>query len=72
MNVDQQIAELNAEVKCHIKPSHIEGVGVFALRDIKKGEKMYCLPNQFRKWYAVPYERLNELRPEIKEVVLAR
>src|SRR3990167_2653028 len=72
MDIDQQIAELNEEIRCHLKPSSIHGIGVFALRDIKKGEKCYCFPNQFRKWYAVPYERLNELRPEIKEIVLAR
>ena len=72
MDIDQQIAELNEEIKCHLKPSKIEGIGVFALRDIKKGEKCYCFPNQFRKWYAVPFEWLTELRPEIKEVVLAR
>src|SRR3990167_6699972 len=72
MDIDQQIAELNEEIRCHLKPSSIHGIGVFALRDIKKGEKCYCFPNQFRKWYAVPYERLNELRSEIKEIVLAR
>lgn len=72
MNVEQQIQELNSEVYCHLKPSSIHGIGVFALRDIKKGEKVHCSPNQFRKWYNVPFERLSELRPEIKEIVLAR
>ena len=72
LTIEQQIEELNNEVRCHLKPSSIHGIGVFALRDLKKGEKCYCFPNQFRKWYAVPYERLTELRPEIREVVLAR
>ena len=39
MDIDQQIAELNEEIRCHLKPSSIHGIGVFALRDIKKGEK---------------------------------
>ncbi len=29
-------------VKCTLKPSKIHGIGVFALFDIKKGEKLYC------------------------------
>ena len=72
MTIEEQIIELNNEVRCHIRPSNIAGIGVFALRDIKRGEKCFCFPNQFRKWYAVPYDRLTELRPEIKEIVLAR
>ena len=72
MTIEEQIEELNREVKCHIAPSSIHGIGVFALRDIKKGENMHCLPNDFRKWYAVPYLRLDELRPEVKELVLRR
>lgn len=39
----QAIAEhLNATVKCYLAPSEIEGVGVFALRDISKGQKLGC------------------------------
>lgn len=72
MVINEQISELNNEVRCHIKPSQIHGVGVHALRDIQKGEKLYISPNITPKWYSIPYERLNELRPEIREVVLAR
>ena len=72
MTISEQISELNTEVKCCLRPSPIHGIGVFSLRDIKKGERCYCKPNQFRKWYSIPYERLNELRPEIKEIILQR
>ena len=72
MNISEQIAELNNEVRAYIAPSPIQGIGVFSLRNILKGEKCYCMPNQFRKWYSVPYERMNEIRPEIREVILAR
>lgn len=72
MDINEQIRELNEEVRCHLKPSPIHGIGVFALRDIKKGERCYCFPNQFRKWYNVPYEKLDELRPEIKAIILDR
>lgn len=72
MTISEQLAELNEEVRCHIKPSPIHGVGVFALRNILKGEKLYLVPNRTPKWYSIPYERLDELRPEIREVILAR
>ena len=72
MTIEEQIAELNEEVKCHIAPSPIHGIGVFTLCDVTRGEKLYCFPNAFRKWYKIPYERLTLLRPEIREVVLAR
>lgn len=55
-----------------LAPSPIHGVGVFALRAIAKGEKLHCFPNQFRKWYAVPYERFNEIREEVRSLILER
>ena len=72
MSIELQIAELNKEVRCYLAPSPIHGIGVFSLQDIKKGEKVYCQPNQFRKWYSIPYERFNELRPEVSDLILQR
>lgn len=71
-SIEAQIKELNSTVKCSIRPSKIAGVGVFALRDIKQGEKLYLLPGDYPRWFAVPYERFNEIRPEVREVILAR
>ena len=45
MTIEEQIAELNEEVKCHIAPSPIHGIGVFTLCDVTRGEKLYCFPN---------------------------
>lgn len=69
---DQQINELNSTVKCRLAPSKIHGVGVFALRDIPKGERCYCTPNIIPKFYNIPFGSLNKLFPEIKELVLSR
>ena len=33
----------NDLLKCTLAPSKIHGIGVFAIVDVKKGEKMYCL-----------------------------
>lgn len=72
MNINQQIQELNETVKCHIRPSSIHGIGVFALRDIKKGEKCFVIPEETRKWYSISYDRFNELRSEVSELILTR
>ncbi len=71
MNTDKLIAELNDDVVCHIKPSPINGIGVFALKDIKKGEKLHCIFDP-RQMYSIPYERFNELRPEVRQLICER
>lgn len=41
---------LNDLIWCKLAPSKIHGVGVFAIKDIKKGQKLYCY-QQERVWY---------------------
>ena len=68
---DDQINELNSEVRCTLKPSPIQGIGVFAIRDIPKGERCYCRPNLAPKFYNIPFGSLNKLFSEVRELVLA-
>ena len=70
--VEEEIAELNSTVKCKLAPSGIHGIGVLTIRDIKKEEKMYCLPQINPKLYRIPYGSLNKLFPEVKELILQR
>jgi len=72
LSQEEQIAELNSQVKCVIRPSPVHGVGVFAIRDILKGERVYCRPNLYRKWYKVAYSNFNKLFPEVREVIMGR
>lgn len=72
MTVDEQIKHLNETVKCTLRPSPIHGIGVFALRDIKKGEKLGCNQDTDTQVYDIPPERLIELRPEIRALILDR
>ena len=72
LSKDQQIIELNNEIRCTIKPSPVHGIGVFALRDIQGGERCYCTPNMIPKFYNIPFGSLNKLFPEVKELVLQR
>lgn len=66
--IKQAIKALNELVKMKIAPSPIHGVGVFALRDLKKGEMLYAdsIPNSFD----VPFNRFGGIRPEIQEILL--
>lgn len=72
MNAQEQVNELNKEVKCTLGTSSIHGVGVVALRDIKRFERLYCFSNEQRKWYYIPQPKFSELRPEVKDIILGR
>lgn len=60
--------QINATVMAVIAPSKIHGVGVFALRFIKKGEKMYL------RWNPMGFLQttLSKLRPEVRQVIVQR
>lgn len=64
----EAIEALNSTVNTRLAPSPIHGVGVFAIRDIKKGERMYqnTIPNIFD----LPYAKFSKLKPEIKDILL--
>ena len=56
-------------IKTDIRPSAIQGVGVFAIRDIKEGEQL------FTKWegetgiYIIPNELLSEIQNEVVDLL---
>ena len=70
MNHTTQIRELNTYVKTYIGVSKIHGVGVFALRDIPKGQKLYA--DMAPKGYTLPYSEFGKLFPEIRKKLLER
>lgn len=65
----QAIKLLNDIVKVRIAPSSIHGVGVFAMRDLKKGEQMEldAIPHMFD----IPHSKLGELNKEARELILS-
>jgi hypothetical protein len=66
--LNEQVKLLNEIVKIKLAPSNIHGVGVFAMKDIKKGGKLYTdiVPHQFD----LPYKRFKELNEGISEILL--
>ena len=68
---DIEIAELNSTIKVRIAPSKIHGVGIFAIMEIPKGTRCYCVPTASgHKWYSVPWGSLNKLFPEVREIIV--
>lgn len=70
MNQQDQIDKLNSRVKYRIGPSPIQGVGIFALRDIPKGTRLHA--DEFPQPYSVPYSSFGQLFPEVKQLLLER
>ncbi len=64
------IDTLNEIVKIRVGVSSVHGVGVIAMRDLKKGEKLQAdaIPHAFD----VPYTQFKKLRPEIRQLLLER
>lgn len=67
----KQIQTLNNTVKCKLAPSKIHGVGVFAIRNIRKGEKLYCQETK-RLWLSIPFKDFHNIREEIRELIIQR
>lgn len=70
MNYDVQVMELNLRVKVRIAPSKVHGVGLFALRKIKKGEKLFA--DHMPVAYNLPYSEFPRLTPEVRSLLLER
>ena len=69
-NTEDQINRLNAMVKLRIAPSPIHGVGIFAIRDLVKGEKLWA--TEFPRPYKISPSNLDKLFPEVKQLILER
>lgn len=65
----QALQQLNKVVKIKLAPSEIHGIGVFAMRDLKKGEVLEAdaIPHAFD----VPYKMFGQLREDVQEQLLS-
>lgn len=76
LNKEQQAFELMRTVKCKLGPSKVHGIGVIALRDIKKGDQLFCALTQKPQWYDLTYDDLSKhfdkTFPEIKQLIVER
>jgi len=74
MIAEGQILELNATVRCVLKPSQVHGIGVFALKNTKKGERLYCChrAGDIKQVFTLRFKDLERIDPEIREIIMGR
>lgn len=65
-----QIQELNKLCQVKLAPSDIHGVGIFAMRDINAGERIYA--NVMPMLFSVPHKKFGELRTEVAEHLIGQ
>jgi SET domain-containing protein len=62
MTKEELLAELNENTFVMLKPSAIEGIGVFAIRDIEKGcRAMFSQPDVNDKWIVLSKTEVENL-----------
>jgi hypothetical protein len=66
---EEVIKHLTYNIKTKIAISDIDGVGVFAIRDIKKGEDIFPIWEYDTGIYLIPNDRLNEIPSEVFELL---
>src|SRR3990167_358376 len=67
-NQNIQVLQLNTMISTKIAPSPISGVGVFAIRDLKKGTKLYA--DNIPRVFDLSYGNFSHLLPEVKQILL--
>lgn len=68
--IKEAIKMVNETIKLRIAPSPVHGVGVFAIRDIKKGERIYM--DAMPQMLDIPYKDFKDIKPEIVELIMDR
>lgn len=74
----EAIDMLNKTTRTYLAPSKIHGVGLFALQDAKKDEKLYTdiliqaldLPAKY--FHNIDWSEKHQLRPEVRDMILDR
>lgn len=70
MTKEELLQELAGNTWVMIKPSPIEGIGVFALQDIPKGcRSMFSKSNEQEKWIPVSKAEVDELPAHAKALI---
>ena len=66
---EEVIKHLSTNIKTKIGVSSIDGVGVFAIRDIKQYEEVFTIWNYESGIYLIPNDRLSEIPNEVIELL---
>jgi SET domain-containing protein len=63
---EKVIEHLSKNIKTKLSVSNIDGVGVFAIKDIKKGEQVFPIWEFDSGMYVVPNNRMNDIPSQVK------
>jgi SET domain-containing protein len=66
---EEVITHLTNNIKTKIGVSSIDGVGVFAIRDIKEYEEVFPIWEHETGIYLIPNDRLNEIPNEVVDLL---
>jgi hypothetical protein len=66
---EEVIYHLSKNIKTKISVSSIDGVGVFAIRDIKQYEEVFPIWDYESGIYLIPNDRLNDIPKEVVELL---
>ena len=74
MTRSEQVLYLNTTTKVKLAPSKIDGVGVFAIRSIKKGDRCFVrrMKHDTQQIFDLTYSALQEVDEDIRELILGR
>ena len=67
---EDQINKLNEIVKVRLAPSKVHGIGVFAIRDIGKVQRLWG--DIYPQFFDLPYSHFGKLFPEVKQLIMER
>ena len=67
--VEKVIKHLTNNIKTKLAISNIDGIGVFAIRDITKGEEVFTHWEGDSFMYAIPNERVSDIPKEVLELL---
>lgn len=76
LSPEDQCYHLGRSVRCRIAPSKVHGVGVVAIRDLKKRERAHVMFSEKAQFYRVSpstlKKHLGEVYPEVYQLILDR
>lgn len=67
---EDQVNKLNEIVKVKLAPSQVHGIGVVAIRDIGKGQRLWG--DIYPQFFDLPYSHFSKLFPEVRQLLLER
>ena len=70
MNINNEVIEhLKTNIKTKLGVSPINGIGVFAIKDIKKDEQVFPIWEGESFMYIIPNERLSDIPNEVLQLL---